>query len=118
MNMNQKKVRFWGILLVIVLVASLLLSACAQPTPSASTPVTLTIADALQPSSLDIAIEYEAAAMAVNRVVYERLVRYKGDTTEIEPELATSWDISTDGKEYTFHLREGVKFHDGTPFNA
>ena len=32
--------------------------------------------------------------------------------------LAKSWDISEDGKKYTFHLRDGIKFHDGTPFNA
>ena len=36
----------------------------------------------------------------------------------IIPKLATSWDISDDGLVYTFHLREGVTFHDGTPFNA
>ncbi|MEN6571680.1 MAG: ABC transporter substrate-binding protein [Anaerolineaceae bacterium] len=118
MNRRKTPQYKWGILLAVVLIASMILSACAKATPSAATPVTLTIAEALQPSSLDIATEYEAAAMAVNRVVYERLVRYKGNTTEIEPELATSWDISPDGKEYTFHLREGVKFHDGTPFNA
>ncbi|MFQ5793459.1 MAG: ABC transporter substrate-binding protein [Candidatus Bipolaricaulia bacterium] len=49
---------------------------------------------------------------------YDRLVRYKGSTTEVEPMLAVGWDISPDGKTYTFHLREGVKFIDGTPFNA
>ena len=38
--------------------------------------------------------------------------------TEIVPGLAESWDVSTDGKEYTFHLKKDVTFHDGTPFNA
>jgi len=38
--------------------------------------------------------------------------------TEIVPGLADSWDVSADGKEYTFHLKKGVTFHDGTPFNA
>jgi peptide/nickel transport system substrate-binding protein len=99
------------------MIFSLVLSAC-QPAKTAEAPTKIVIADALQPSSLDIATEYEAAAMAVNRVVYERLVRYKGDTTEIEPELATSWAQSADGKEWTFQLRKDVKFQDGTPFNA
>ena len=36
----------------------------------------------------------------------------------ITPGLATSWSVSPDGKDYTFKLRQGVKFHDGTPFNA
>jgi peptide/nickel transport system substrate-binding protein len=38
--------------------------------------------------------------------------------TEIVPGLAESWEVSDDGTEYTFHLRQGVTFHDGTPFNA
>jgi peptide/nickel transport system substrate-binding protein len=37
---------------------------------------------------------------------------------KLVPGLATSWDISPDGLTYTFHLRQGVKYHDGTPFNA
>ena len=50
--------------------------------------------------------------------LYDGLVRYKPGTLEVEPALADSWDISDDGSTYTFHLREGVSFHDGTPFNA
>jgi peptide/nickel transport system substrate-binding protein len=50
--------------------------------------------------------------------IFEGLVKFKAGTTSIEPCLATSWEISADGKEITFHLRKGVKFHDGTDFNA
>jgi peptide/nickel transport system substrate-binding protein len=50
--------------------------------------------------------------------IYDGLVRYKDGTLEVEPALAESWDISEDGQTYTFHLRDGVSFHDGSPFNA
>ena len=50
--------------------------------------------------------------------MYDGLVRYKDGTLEVEPSLATSWNISDDGKTYTFSLRDGVKFHDGSAFNA
>lgn len=50
-------------------------------------------------------------------MVYEGLVNY-GENGEIVPSLAESWDISPDGKTYTFHLRKGVKFSDGSDFNA
>lgn len=51
------------------------------------------------------------------KMIYEGLVE-DGGNGEIKPALATSWDISEDGRTYTFHLREGVKFTDGTDFNA
>jgi peptide/nickel transport system substrate-binding protein len=50
--------------------------------------------------------------------IFEGLVEFKSGIPEIQPCLATSWEMSEDGKEITFHLREGVKFHDGTDFNA
>jgi len=50
--------------------------------------------------------------------VEEDLTKGGDATPEIVPALAESWDISPDAKSYTFHLRKGVKFHDGTPWNA
>ncbi|WP_246552706.1 nickel ABC transporter substrate-binding protein [Paenibacillus tritici] len=56
-------------------------------------------------------------SMNVHAMIYDGLVEY-GEKGEILPSLAESWDISEDGKSYTFHLRQGVKFSDGTEFNA
>jgi len=67
---------------------------------------------------LDPAYETDGNSFMVADNIYEQLVAYMDETTDIEPGLAKSWDISDDGKTYTFQLREGVNFHDGTPFNA
>jgi len=50
--------------------------------------------------------------------MYDGLVKFKNDKLEVEPALATEWKSSEDGKTWTFKLRKGVKFHDGTDFNA
>ncbi len=49
---------------------------------------------------------------------YDRLVTTKGETTDVQPCLATSWEANADASVWTFHLRKDAKFHDGSPVNA
>lgn len=60
---------------------------------------------------------YNPSQLFAQSMVFEPLVSY-GDGGELKPHLAESWEISKDGKEYLFHLRQNVKFSDGTNFNA
>lgn len=69
--------------------------------------------------TLDPAVNYDFSGGYFLINCYEGLVKAVGsDKAEIVPALAESWDISADGLTYTFHLRENVKFSDGTPMNA
>lgn len=104
--------------LLLTVVAVLLVSLFYGCTPKASQPVTLVFAKAGDAVELDPADVTDGESVTVMNNIFEGLVRYKPGTTEIEPWLATSWDVSSDGLSWTFHLRQGVKFHDGTPFNA
>jgi peptide/nickel transport system substrate-binding protein len=54
----------------------------------------------------------------VTYMMYDRLVTYDGTTTEVIPQLAENWEISEDGKTYTFFLRKDAKFHDGSPVTS
>ncbi|MES0862197.1 ABC transporter substrate-binding protein [Ruegeria sp. SCPT10] len=78
----------------------------------------ITIAMQLEPPHLD---PTSAAAQAIDSVVYtnifEGLTRFMGDGSVV-PGLAESWEISDDGTVYTFKLREGVSFHDGSAMDA
>jgi peptide/nickel transport system substrate-binding protein len=79
---------------------------------------TLVISIAADPTGFDPEAVANNTSGFIMAAVFDSLVRYKPGTTEVEPGLAKSWDISPDGLTYTFHLRTGIKFHDGTPFNA
>jgi len=69
-------------------------------------------------AALDPAIVTDGESLKIAQQVFDTLLDYKEGTTEVMPSLAESWTISDDALTYTFKLREGVKFHDGTDFNA
>ena len=79
---------------------------------------TFIFAQSADPRGLDPAFVDDGESAKVMCNVYEGLVKYGDNNTNIEPSLAESWEINDAGTEYTFKLREGVKFHDGTDFNA
>ncbi len=57
-------------------------------------------------------------AWIARTVMYDGLVRYNREWSEVIPNLAASWEANDDATEYTFHLREGQKWSDGTPFTS
>ena len=67
---------------------------------------------------LDPASITDGESFIVTEQITETLVEYKKDSTEIIPNLAKEWKISDDGLVYTFDLEKGIKFHDGSDFNA
>ena len=82
---------------------------------------TLIIAmDQADMKTLDVSRQFEFAAAFICLNTYDYLLRPKSPTelTTYTPVLATSWDVSKDGKEYTFKLRPNVKFASGNPFTA
>ncbi|MGH7262503.1 MAG: ABC transporter substrate-binding protein, partial [Candidatus Rokuibacteriota bacterium] len=70
------------------------------------------------PAIPDPATALDGATPLIARQVFETLVQYKDGGSDIEPALAIRWSPSKDGLTWTFTLREGVRFHDGTPLTA
>ena len=107
-----------SILFLFVLFA-LVLSACtAAPSTPAVVEQTLVFAQSADAGTLDPALETSANSLEPAAHIYEGLLEFEPGTTTPIPALATSWDVTDDGLEWTFHLREGVTFHDGTAFDA
>lgn len=78
----------------------------------------LTFALESYPNRMEGCFTTDCSALSLIKQMAEGLVDLHKDTGEPVPLLATSWEISKEGETYTFHLRKGVRFHDGTPFNA
>ncbi|HYF93296.1 MAG TPA: ABC transporter substrate-binding protein [Symbiobacteriaceae bacterium] len=124
--------RLSRVLAVVVGVSLFVVAGCSRTAPKTEEPakapeaqqpvapkpdVIMRIALNADPPKLD---PHQSTALVDRQVfqsLFDKLVDF--DTKlNIVPGLAEKWDISTDGKSYTFYLRKGVKFHDGTPFNA
>jgi peptide/nickel transport system substrate-binding protein len=115
-NENNMKA---GVLAIIIcgLLLAVSLSGCTNTTPTVKEKV-LIFACSGDADKLDPADVTDGESTARTDSIFEGLVEYKSGTADIQPCLATAWTISPDGKNITFTLRQGVKFHDNTTFNA
>jgi peptide/nickel transport system substrate-binding protein len=114
----------------LAVVAALTFSACqAAPVPGVATPTptparsvevggSLRVALTADGATLDPWNATDANALLVTRQIFETLVDYEPGGFKIVPKLAESWSVSSDGRSWTFALRRGVKFHDGTELDA
>ena len=112
----------------VLLVFGLGLSACAQSnrdsggdsgdSGSSSSGGTFVFAGSAEPVSLDPFFASDGESFRVSRQIFEGLVGTKPGTADPAPLLAKSWEANKTSTEFTFHLQDGVKFQDGTDFNA
>ncbi|WP_258802522.1 ABC transporter substrate-binding protein [Pseudarthrobacter sp. NS4] len=102
-------------------------TAAPSPSPSSDSPsatipaeptATFNFGTAAQPLGLDPALSNDVESQRITRQILEGLVGVDQTTGKPTPLLATEWTESNEGRSYTFKLRTGVMFHDGTPFNA
>jgi len=90
-----------------------------QADPSAKRGGTLRYGVHTAPAHFDVHQSGTVANIGAQSPMYDTLLRRDPrDGQTIIPDLASRWEISPDGKKYTFHLRQGVKFHDGADFTA
>src|SRR5436305_13439617 len=117
---------FLPILSLCILLATLACSGSISPNPGTGTPLPTSqqvlrfpnvgIADA-NSAFLDPAQVADANTDQVVEMIYSGLVR-SDINLNVVPDQASSWDVSPDNKAYTFHLRQGLTFSDGTPITA
>lgn len=86
--------------------------------PAAQPIATFNFGTAVQPLGLDPALSSDVESQRITRQILEGLVGVDQTTGKPTPLLATEWSESNEGRSYTFRLRTGVTFQDGTPFNA
>ncbi len=113
-----------GFLFTLLVLLTFLVSACgpSAATPGSSGPTSAGKAGVLteigaDPPTLDPALAQDSTSSEYIVEIFSGLVALTPQM-EVVPDLAEKWDISPDGKTYTFYLRQGVKFHDGKAIKA
>jgi len=101
---------------LLAVLASLVLAGCGS-SGAPSRHELIDSRDTYDPRSLDPALSTDVPTGRAVGYLFDGLTRFTPDA-KVEPALAARWDVTPDGLTYTFHLRSGVKFHDGSPFNA
>ncbi len=119
--MSERKLpvkKIAGIVIIIVIVAAGALGYYYQTLRKPAIPKIVTYATISEMVTLDPSTEFSNSIMVLSNL-YEPLIWYQPwSSPAFQPGLATSWDSSNSSQTWTFHLRQGVKFHDGTTFNA
>jgi peptide/nickel transport system substrate-binding protein len=134
--MTGKRSAMWKLMPLLVSVSLIAISVGCGPTPTPAAPPPATATKPPEPTATpteapEVTLVVAAAnqygetfdifntstTMEPHAMIYEPLVTVDYNY-EFQPGLADSWDISEDGLTWTFHLKKGVKFHDGTDFNA
>jgi peptide/nickel transport system substrate-binding protein len=103
---------------VAVGLSTMVLGGLTVQASSAADAKTLVVASGADAVTLDPQVSFDGQSPLLWRAVYETLVKYEGDTLDIVPHLAESYEISPDGLTYTFKIRPGISFSDGEPLDA
>ena len=114
----RRRMGRWVQGMLLLLLASALVAVSLAGRADAQAPRTLVIAIGADQTGMDPQTVQNNESGFVMATIYDSIVNYKPGSSEVGPGLAESWTISSDGKIYTFKLRRGVKFHDGTAMNA
>jgi peptide/nickel transport system substrate-binding protein/oligopeptide transport system substrate-binding protein len=109
--------RLAGALLPVALLALPLTTACRGGDATPERHTLIDSRDTYDPRSLDPALSTDVPTGRAVSYLFDGLTRFTPDA-RLEPGLAERWEASPDGRRYTFHLRHGVTFHDGTPLVA
>ena len=107
------KTMFRGFQIVVLSLAVCMLGACGR---GPTNPDIVTLALDIAPTNLDPRIGTDASSERLTQLIFNSLVRKDGSSSVV-PDLALTWEMP-DPTTYVFHLREGVRFHDGRPLTA